>query len=220
MQFKPTLLALALAAASFGVQAAPVSTGGSFVMYSQSGLDQNPGNIITNGLMATNPNPVNVDNTITGFVDQAAGTWGVASTTLFNYLPWTASGGQLITAPGTYELNTTTDTVSAAAPDTVGTNDGLMHFTVGANQVAGTINFAWGSTTGIRVVNVWNVNSNGSLTAYAVPGMENGPFPGFNAAFNLTAPGLIAAVPEASTYGMMVVGLGLVGAAVMRRRKV
>ena len=215
MRFKHTLLALALAGASFGAQATPVTTGGVFAMSFGLGLDQATTVPPSTGSMGT--------FNITGFVDQAAGTWGVASTSPFFGANWTASGGKLITAPGNYALNTTTDTVAAAAPDTVGTADGMMHFTVGANQVAGTINFAWSGNTGIRVVDVWNVNSDGSLTAVAAPGMENGPFPGKNAAFELTTPGVYTAaapVPEASTYGMMVVGLGLVGAAVMRRRKV
>ena len=52
-----------------------------------------------------------------------------------------------------------------------------------------------------------------------VPGMVDGPFPNFHAAFNLTAPGLISTVPEASTYGMMLAGLALLGIAAARREK-
>lgn len=204
--------AAALAFASTSALAVPVTTDGVFNMYSQKGLDQNPGNINPTG-------PVNVDNTITGFVDQAAGTWGVSSSTLFFGLPWTASGGVLYETPGTYALDTATNAVTPAAPDFTGTADGSMHFTVAAGQIAGSINFAYGTTTGIRVVDVWNVNSDGSLTGYSIPGMENGPFPGFNAQFNLTSPGLVTLVPEASTYGMMLAGLGLVGGMVARRRK-
>lgn len=209
MKFTMTKIAAAaaLALASTGALAVPVATGGAFLMYSQDGLDQ------ANVLNAADI--VNTDATITGFVDNAAGTWGVASTTKFNGLKWTASNGFLIKAAGNYALDTTTGHVNLAAPDTAGTADGQMHFTVGAGQVAGAIDFAWGTTTGIRVVDVWNINSNGSLTTVAAPGMENGPFPGFNAAFNLTAPGL---VPEASTYGMMLAGLGMVGFAVRRRK--
>ena len=56
------------------------------------------------------------------------------------------------------------------------------------------------------------------LTAALTPGMENGPFPGFNASFSLSGANLITPVPEASTYGMMLAGLGLVGFAVRRRK--
>lgn len=215
-----TVLALAASGAWAAAGDGSVATGGVFNMYSQQGLDQ---------AVNITEAPINVDSTISGFVNQDAGTWGVSSSALFYGLNWTASGGQLYMTAGDYALDTATGAVSAAAPDNAGTADGSMHFTIGANQVAGSINFAWGATTGIRVVNVWDVNANGSLTASftGVPGMENGPFPGFNAAFNLTGANLIGSavvppppppVPEASTYGMMLAGLGLVAFAVRRRK--
>jgi hypothetical protein len=203
-------LALASTGALAGLGDGSVATGGVFNMYSQDGLDQSQ--VVGNGEMA-----INVDATIAGFVNQDAGTWGVSSNALFYGLNWTASGGSLITTAGSYVLDTATGAVSAAPLGAVA-SDGQMHFSVGAGQAAGAINFAWGATTGIRVVNVWNINNDGSLSAVAVPGMENGPFPGFNAAFNFSAPNLVTAVPEASTYGMMLAGLGLVGFAVRRRK--
>jgi hypothetical protein len=209
MNFNMTKIAaaLALTVAATGAQAVSVATGGVFNMLSQDGLD-----LTGDGVGA----PINVDNTITGFVDQAANAWGVSSAQVFFGLPWTASGGQLIQSAGSYAMNTASGAIVAGTGVTAA--DGFMNFNVGAGQVAGTINFAYGTTTGIRVINVWNVNLDGSLTAVGVPGMENGPFPGFNAVFNLTGPGLIAPVPEASTYGMMLAGLGLVGFAVRRRK--
>ena len=213
MKFTMTKVAAAavLALASSAAMAVPVATTGVFNMYAAKGLDQNPGNVSMTGA-------INSDPSVTGFIDTAAGTWGVSSTATFFGFNWTASGGTLVTAAGNYALNTATGVVSTAAPDTVGTADGMMHFTVGAGQVAGIIDFAWSSTTGIKVVDVWNVTTSGSNQLYttaAVPGMENGPFPAYNAQFNLTAP-----VPEASTYGMMLAGLGLVGFAVRRRKLV
>ncbi len=211
MKFTMTKIAAAaaLALASSTAFAASVSTGGVFQMNVNGGLDQSG--------IAGGGAPVNTDATISGFVDQAAGTWGVSSATPFFGSIWTASNGQLITAAGSYSLDTTSGAVSSiGAPTTA--NDGTIQFTIGADQVAGTIDFAWGVTSGIRVVNVWNVNANGSLTTAIVPGMENGPFPGYNANFNLTGANLITPVPEASTYGMMLAGLGLVGFAVRRRK--
>lgn len=210
---KKTVLALAVVAAvgfAGAANAASQATTAVFNMYSQKGLDQNPGNQNMTG-------PINVDSTVTGFIDTTAGTWGVQSTTAFFGLTWTASNGGLISTTGSYALDTATGHVALAAPDTVGTNDAQMHFTVGAGQVAGIIDFAWGTTTGIRVVNVWNVSACGSNTCYttaAVPGMENGPFPGYNAQFNLTA----APVPVPAAVWLFGSGLlGLVGVA--RRKK-
>jgi len=51
--------------------------------------------------------------------------------------------------------------------------------------------------------------------------MPAGPFAGFQPTFNgqATFTGITAAIPEASTYGMMLAGLGLVGFAARRRQQ-
>ena len=214
MKFQKTILAAALAIASTGAMAGigdgAVTSGGVFTMYSGAGTDMS-GTVPGGGV-------VGVDPSISAFVNQDAGTWGVSSNAAFFGFNWTASSGQLVGA-GNWSLDTATNVLTslgATAPVTA--NDGDIQFTVGANQIGGTINFDWNTTTGIRVVNIWNVNANGSLTAATVPAMENGAFPGFNAAFDLSAPNLVTPVPEASTYGMMLAGLGLVGFAVRRRK--
>ena len=203
------VLAFAATGAHAGIGDGSVSSGGSFIMNTGGGLDQSG--------VAGGGTPVGSDSTIAGFVNQDAGTWGVSSTTPFFGGIWTASNGQLIAGAGSYSLDTATGALSSIASPTVA-NDGDIQFTVGANQMGGMIDFAWGTTTGIKVVNVWDVNADGSLTSAIVPGMENGPFPGYNANFNLTAANLVTPVPEASTYGMMLAGLGLVGFAVRRRK--
>lgn len=203
---------LVMAAAAVGAQAGPVSTGGVLNVYGQIGLD-------TSGVVSGNSASLVAlpDSTITGFVDYSAGTWGVSSTTNFFGMQWTATGGSLIKTAGTYSLNTATGIVSTAASCTV-TDDGSMCFTVGANQLAGAINIAWSvNTNTFHVLDVWNINPNGSLTAAVVPGSEDGPFIGWNWAFDLTATNLVP-VPEASTYAMMLAGLGLVGFAARRRK--
>lgn len=206
---KKTAIATALLLVSGAASAVSVSTGGVFNMCSQAGLDTSA------GTAGTCP-AINVDATISGFVDQDAGTWGVASSALFYGLNWTASNGTLIEGAGSYALDTTTGAVTAGSGSVA--NDGTMYFEVGAGQIAGAIDFAWGATTGIRVVNVWDINADGSLTAASAPGMENGPFPGFNAAFNLSAPGLVSEVPVPAAVWLF--GSGLIGlAGIARRRK-
>ena len=206
-----TAIAAAIFLATTGAaNAAAVATGGVFDMYSQLGLDTSAP--VLDGTQA----PINVDSTITGFVDQDAGTWGVSSTQLFFGLNWTASNGQLIETPGSYSLDTVTGALGAGTG--VVAADGVMNFDVGPGQVAGTIDFAYGATTGIRVINVWDVNPDGSLTTSVTPGMENGPFPGFNAAFDLTASGLVNPIPVPAAVWLFGSGLlGLVGVA--RRKK-
>lgn len=202
MKFTMTKIAAAaaLAFASAAASAAPATfTGENFTMLDPTGA------------------PVGIDNTVSGFVDLTAMTFGVSSATPFFGLPWTASGGTLF-GPGSYSISTVD-----AAP---GVSGGTYNVTVGAGQMGGHIDFAWGGTTGIDVLMVWDVvdNGNGTMTFTSVDtdadanlfngtGMIDGPFPGFSANFNFTAP-----VPEASTYGMMLAGLGLVGFAVRRRK--
>lgn len=196
-RMKSRMTAVALAFVSTGALAGigdgAVESGGSFLMYDP-----------TNTL-------INTDATISAFVNQDEGTWGVSSLQWFYSLNWTATGGILYTAPGSYSISTADPTPGVSGPN--------INFTVGAGQAAGSIKFAWGITSAIDVVNVWNVNPDGSLTVAYVPGMVDGPFPNFHAAFNLTAPGLISTVPEASTYGMMLAGLALLGIAAARREK-
>ncbi len=133
---------------------------------------------------------------VTGFIDLNTMTWGVASITPFFGLNWTASGGTLY-GPGTHTVNVNGDGATA------GSGDGNVTFTVGAGQLGGNINFAWGASSGIDVFNVWNVvetyDTNGAVTGTTLTstdidnngilglGMVDGPFPGFSANFNVAA---------------------------------
>ncbi|HQS99152.1 MAG: hypothetical protein B7Y26_11695 [Hydrogenophilales bacterium 16-64-46] len=204
MKFTKTILAVALAAASSGAMAAADDfAGGNFTMFDPTGAVA--GNF----------------NDITGFVDIDAMTFDVASVTPFFGLPWSATDGVLFGA-GEHTVNVNGDGSNALS----GTGD--VTFTVGAGQVGGNINFAWGASTGIDVFLVWDIVDNGDGTYDWVStdidnngilglGMIDGAFPGFSANFNFTNM-TAAPVPEASTYGMMLAGLGLVGFAVRRRK--
>lgn len=222
MRKSALVVALGIAAGLTGIDvanAAPVWTTGVFTMYSQAGFD-------TSGSMPGST-PINTDTTITGFVDQTAGTWGVASTAPFYGINWTASNGHLILGAGTYNLNTGTGTLTSAGSCTVA-NDGNLCFAVGANQVAGMIDFAWGTYSGIRMVNVWNIDTSGALIPALAPGMENGPLPGFNAGFCLAStfgtPESPAASPCTPTSiplppSAWLLGSGLMGLLGAARRK-
>jgi hypothetical protein len=78
----------------------------------------------------------------------------------------------------------------------------------------------WNITPG-SVAGTYNWTSvDTSADANSIPGtsMIDGAFPGFSANFSFTNTTAAAPVPEASTYGMMLAGLGLVGFAVRRRK--
>ena len=218
MKFTITKIAAAavLATAAMSAQAAPQAllNTSNFIMLDNAG-----------GFLGGAAAP-----TLTGFIDTAAGTWNVASTTPLLGILWTASGGTLYN-PGTYTVNINGDGANGAGA-------GNLTFTIGAGQLGGNINFTWNATTGIDLFNVWDVTTAGGINTYtstninalansafyngvaiapdAILGLDmfDGPFQGLNANFNMAA-----AVPEASTYGMMLVGLGLVGGMVARRRK-
>lgn len=150
--------------------------------------------------------PVGSDPSVLGFVDEVAGTWGVSSAVPFFGVPWVAHDGVLITTAGAHSI----DTIQGAP----------MSFTLGANQIAGHILFNWGATADIDVVNVWDINADGSLSTSSVPGMTDGAFVGFHAAFELNSAGLVtpSAVPVPAAVWLF--GSGLVGlAGVARRRK-
>lgn len=207
MKFTKTLLAVALAAASTGALAVPVAWTGSFAMYNPVG-----------GQLDANDGAPGVTAAVTGFIDTAAGTFSLASTDTFFGVPWTTSGGTLYN-PGTYTVDVNGDGADAPA----GSN--LVTFTVGAGQVGGNVNFSWGATSGIDVFMVWNTTAlGGGATQYTSTDfdgdgilgkkMVDGPFQGFSANFDMAT----VAVPEASTYGMMLAGLGMVGFAVRRRK--
>lgn len=161
---------------------------------------------------------VGVDDTVSGWIDPDAMTFGVASTSPFFGFNWIAPGGTLL-GPGTC-------TISTADP-APGASGGFYTVTVGVNQIGGQIDFAWGGTTGIDVVMVWDVayagcfhcltltsvDTDADLETFVGTSMIDGPFQGLSANFNL------ALVPEASTYAMMLAGLGLIGAAAAWRQR-
>jgi hypothetical protein len=167
-------------------------------------------------VMDANDDAAGTSAYVTGVIDAWAGTFTLASTDTFYGVNWTASGGTLF-GPGTYTHSTIESNCGGAVAC-----GGDYTFTIAAGQLGGVVDIAWGATTGMDQVMVWDVVTVGGVTTYTSTdwdgdgtpgaGMIDGPFPGFTASFNMVA------VPEASTYAMMLAGLGLVGFAARRRK--
>ena len=220
MRFKPTLLAVALAAASFGAQAAtlnagdiltitpgtgsvtPISfnpTGGSFFyMLGAGGALVNKGTAA--GITIGTPSTAGQYDswTFSGAAGADYSTVGITGSTTagLDFSGWTVS------------YNGTTIPMNTGAwnsPD-MSSVDYVPNNNTFSNGIA---NFKWDGVYGDQY---W-------LTYHGtVPSNVQG-FANIQYDLNLTGNVVAAPVPEASTYGMMIVGLGLVGAAVMRRRK-
>ena len=203
MQFKPTLLALALVAASSSAFAASATIGdltmtsGTFFM----------GGVTTSPVAWTNTtNPT--ANMVSGYQSlgvlfpffgnnvsayTAASNLGAANTPAGTIAGGPIPSGTMDTTAGTMNVN-----LSSLFANWNGSD-----FNQGNSAVSGTLSGCSGNSCTYNMT--WS-----SL-------IVGGAFNGFTGTW--TATGTVAAVPEASTYGMMIVGLGLVGAAVMRRRK-
>jgi hypothetical protein len=127
-----------------------------------------------------------------------------------------------ITAPWNFFGNTGSDYLTVAATGSTDTGLDFSGWTVTWNGIpaipmgAG----AWGVGYADGIANIsWNGIDGGAYTLDyhgTVPLEDASGFGGVSYALHLE--GTVAAVPEASTYGMMLAGLGLVGFAVRRRK--
>ena len=151
---------------------------------------------------------VGTDTTVTGGFNVTDGTFNVASTTPFFGTIWTAHDGVLL-HPGTYSINTIQG----------GTYTGIE---IPVGSTGGHILFDWNGTFNIDVVQVWDnatghsgpVMVNGEAnppTGVDGLGMIDGPFPGYNADFDMNGQ-----VPE--PMSMALVGSALVGLVGLRRK--
>lgn len=201
MKFTMTKLAAAVALSAVAMSAQAVTfssmtvTGGTFTM---AGVGPNPFIManVTPGLniVASNNQQINTNaGPLFNF-----GFFGPVNAFLSDgtYMPFgSAPAGGSATAPsasGTFGGSMTAD-LSAWTANWNGNNFGQGGIATGTVDNAGNYSISWTST------------------------VIGGSFNGQTGSWTMT--GTVAAVPEASTYGMMVAGLGLVGGMVARRRK-
>lgn len=157
------------------------------------------------------------DTAVTGNFDIIAESASLTSTKPFFGLLWTAYNTTLY-GPGTYTVSTD----DTGCSYTVCASGTPLTFTVPAGYVGAHMKFAWGSTGGIDVVNLWNAAGTsvnvttsqvGVLTydpildanvMIPIPGlpMVDGPFQGFSANFNLTPSPTANTAPAVSNFSL------------------
>lgn len=145
---------------------------------------------------------INTDTAVTGQFDIIAESATLTSTVPFFGLLWTAYNTNLY-GPGTYTVNTN-DAGCGYASCASGTP---LTFTVPAGHVGAHMKFAWGTTGGIDVVNIWNsagtsvdIDSNGTPGL----GMVDGPFQNFSANFDTTPSPAANTAPAANDITIVV----------------
>lgn len=235
---KRTALAAAVLIAGLGTSTAYASANNNFTMLDGSG-----------GLVGgTNDVSFTWDGSLnTSFQDNGAGTNATlasANSTPFFGQSWTAYNVTLY-GPGTYTISTADTSGSADCPFLLTTcaSAGNYTVTVGAGQIGAHMKFAWGTTEGIDVLNVWQPGDwtalnptdaiwTGAGGTYTGPvydfvstdwngdnnagaGMIDGPFAGFNANFSVNQD--VAPVPVPAAVWLF--GSGLLGLVGIARRK-
>lgn len=219
--FKKSLLALALAGASMGAHAVAVVSWdlidtnndgkiSDFAFFAAPTGDSGNkfGRIDTTG--AGSP----PDCPVSGCVPIAMNTGAIASNVFTSGFDF---GGTGIFMPNIFgniaaDINTagpiTTSSLTFSALDFGGLFNGVQ-FNLAPN----------GGTGSVVVESLTDMGSGnyGAVIRY-VSTVQGGSFNGFQANWRLE--GVMTTVPEASTYGMMLAGLGLVGFAVRRRKQV
>ena len=132
-----------------------------------------------------------------------------------------------IAAPWLFASSTGYDWVSTAITGGTGGLDMSGWMVTWSSEVIGLGTGAWqvlnassgmatsGYTNGTAIFN-WSGIYGDAYTLDYTATVQSGPFAGTQYALHLEG---VTAVPEASTYGMMLAGLGLIGIAAVRRRK-
>lgn len=228
MQFKQTLLALAIGVTAMSAHAATgvLNNGDLLTITPGVGTFDSYGNLtgVTSGsyfAMSGKAAALLAPGSLGGIV--------IGQTTLpgasHSGLPAVGDKGY-IDAPWGFYSNTGTDYTTTPITGSTAAGLNFSGWTVTWNGIAaipmGTGAFGTGYTNGVANFTWDGVYGDSYTLSYhaTVPTGDPSGFGGVKYGLTLTGTVVAAPVPEASTYGMMVVGLGLVGAAVMRRRKV
>ncbi|MDO8969637.1 MAG: PEP-CTERM sorting domain-containing protein [Saprospiraceae bacterium] len=208
MKFQKTMLALAFAGSAMSAQAAQVTelviTGGDFAMGAAAGLCGS-GGPFGNHQCLTAGSTIDTDDglfegpSLTAFnffgapvtTFTAASAVGAAASLTGNPITGDATGTTITLDLGSFYANWS-GTNFLQAPNGTGIATGTWTAT---SATTGTFDISWSSL------------------------ISTAPFAGQTGNWHLVGTATIAAVPEASTYGMMLAGLGLVGGMVSRRRK-
>lgn len=157
---------------------------------------------------STNTQVGSTDNTVSGNFDITARTITMSTLQPFFGLLWTAYNAVLY-GPGTYSLSTADSPASCPSGTSLFNNDGLTQvtFTVPSGHVGTRMKFAWGTTCGIDVVNVWDSSGNSiDVDGDGILGMAmvDGPFVGFSANFNVTPSPAANTAPTANDISLVV----------------
>lgn len=140
------------------------------------------------------------DTAVTGNFDIVARTATLSSTQPFFGLLWTAYDATLY-GPGTYTVSTNDAGCSYPAC----ASGSPLTFTVPAGHVAAHMKFAWGTTGGIDVVNIWNTAGTSiDVEGDGVAGLDmvDGPFVGFSANFNINPSAAANTAPAVSNLSL------------------
>ena len=232
MQFKQTLLALAIGVTAMSAHAATgVLNNGDLLTitpgtgtYAQTSSGGTYLASVTGGsyfLMKGAPGALLAPGSLGGIVV------GQVTTAGANHSGPVAAGDTgNIDAPWNFYGNTGSDYTTVGITGSTATGLNFSGWTVAWNGIAaipmGSGAYGTGYSNGVANFSWDGVYGDSYTLDYHATVPKNDPsnFGLVKYALHLTGTVVAAPVPEASTYGMMVVGLGLVGAAVMRRRKV
>ncbi|BAV33892.1 hypothetical protein SCL_1587 [Sulfuricaulis limicola] len=200
--------------ANFNIPAVSNTTNNNFTMLDGTGATVGG----TNDVVFTWDGTLNTD------VNTAVSNATISSVTPFFGINWTAYNVKIY-GPGTYTISTADTAGQAGCPTVLQANcasGGDYTVTVPAGRIMTHMKFAWGSTEGIDVIDVWTPGNwsvlnpgnpiyRGAGGIYAGPvyslvstdwdsdgiaggAMVDGPFQGFNANFNVNAGGVTTIV--------------------------